>query len=325
MTDDTRDLLAGDGRHVREDSMDSTQPPRGPSDRPPVVCTAGYVGPVGLAVLFGVALVTGAPSRAGAKITFGTRCQGSFEGTWQQTLAHAYQRCSRFEKELKKHHTQRFSNSLVEYPVLGLLPVFDDFPGIDGADTVDLLYVSTHGGYTDTQAVLAAWKSGSFLRSRSWRFGDPLLPANPGLRVLSMYACDELNIYPSLSFLDLATMTPTDFVEWSNSWKKVRKRWQPAFAGGLIVATGAYDLLYDLEETGEDYAANLNEGKSVRWSWFDGNEDWSYDQHSAVLATGSSKSDCANRRDGVTLENLKSWPRRRDGDIHSWCWAEFIP
>ena len=95
------------------------------------------------------------------------------------------------------------------------------------------------------------------------------------------------------------------------------------------MALGSHDKLWDgltTDETGEDFADDLQDGKTVKWAWFDGNGDWNADQDVAVMATGSSSTaannasaDCAFRRDQVKWQNFGGFARWRDSQVEWWC------
>jgi len=59
---------------------------------------------------------------------------------------------------------------------------------------------------------------------------------------------------------------------------------------------------------------------TVKWAWFDGNQDWSVDQDVAIYASSSGSLDeCINRRDGMTGQNINSFPRFRDANMNRIC------
>ena len=241
--------------------------------------------------------------------TFGTRCQGNFNNSWQNTLPYAYNRCEGFNNELDDYDTKKFYFNLS-----GAATGFSWNDGVinsGGVDSVDLFYVSTHGGVDNVRFFYALKEQNSFACSRlsggncvpgwDWRYGDNTRK----VKIYSQYSC--------------ATLAIDDF-----SWA----RWNQPFKGGLYLATGSQDKVYDgytTDETGEDYADDLQDGKSVKWAWFDGNGDWYFDQDVAIYASSSGPlSECQNRRDGMTWQNVIQFPRLRDGDMNrlcaSWIW-----
>ena len=240
--------------------------------------------------------------------TFGTRCQGTFNGTWQKTLPFAYSRCEGFNNELDDYDTKKFYFNLS-----GQATGFSGNDGIvdsGGVDAVDLFYVSTHGGVDSVRFFYALKEQNKFACSQfssgsnqcvsgaDWRYGDN----SRKVKIYSQYICYTIAI--------------DDF-----SWD----RWKQPFRGGLYIATGSQDKLYDgwtTDETGEDYADDLQDGKSVKWAWFDGNGDWYEDQDVAVYASSSGPlAECQLRRDSMTWQNVPQFPRLRDGDMNRLCAA----
>ncbi|MGE0825410.1 MAG: DUF6345 domain-containing protein [Candidatus Binatia bacterium] len=245
------------------------------------------------AIVTAICLLASAHAEAGE---FGTRCQRSFQFGWQNTLPYMYDRCSGFNNELDDTDTKLFY-----YNLTGTGSGFTSNDGsvnAGGVDAVDLFYVSTHGGAQGDpiNATLTLWGIGQNARSGDWRFGDNA----DGVRIFSQYACETL-------WID------------NNSYN----RWDQVFKGGMQLATGSHDKVYDgwtTDETGEDYADDLQSGKSVKWAWFDGNSDWWSDQDVAIYASSSgSLGECQVRRDYMTWQNLSSFPRLRDNNMNRIC------
>jgi hypothetical protein len=226
---------------------------------------------------------------------FGTRCQKSYQNGWLNTLPYAYARCGGFNDELDSTDTLRFYFDLTGTG--SGFTVNDGSTASGGVDSVDLFYVSTHGGTTDVNARLALWGDQQRVRSSEWRLGNN----SDQVMIFSQYAC--------------ATMKEDGHF---------MARWSNPFRGGVYIVTGSQDKVYDgltTDETGEDYADDLQDGKSVKWAWFDGNGDWWADQDVAVYATGSSLANCRNRRDGITWQNASSFTRLRDNNVARVCGA----
>jgi hypothetical protein len=228
--------------------------------------------------------------------TFGTRCQQSFQNGWRETLPYTWDHCAGFNDELDDSDTKKFYFDL---NTTGLGFVFnDDIVDFGGVDSVDLFYIATHGGAksSTTDARLALWGEQMRTFSSNWRFGDNARK----VKIFSQYACETLWI-DDFSFA----------------------RWAPAFKGGLYIATGSHDKVYagwTTEETGEDYADDLQHGKSVKWAWLDGNSDWAADQDVAVYASSSGPlSECKSRRDSMTWQNIGGFTRFRDGNMNRLC------
>jgi hypothetical protein len=225
--------------------------------------------------------------------TFGTRCQKSFQDPDLATLPYQYVRCTGFNNELDDSDTRVFYYDLTS----GSGFTYNDgSAAAGGVDSVDLFYVATHGGAGNPlTAFLSLYQQGAAASSSTWRFGNN----SRAVKIFSQYACETLKL--------------------TNGWE----RWVAAFKGGLYIATGSHDKIYDGEttdETGEDYADDLQDGKSVKWAWFDGNGDWYADQDVAVYASSSGSLDeCKFRRDWMTWQNIPNFPRLRDGAMNRIC------
>jgi hypothetical protein len=237
---------------------------------------------------------------------FGTRCQSDFEGGWLTTLDYAYDRCDMFVDELDDSDTSLFNYTL-KWGESGFSSDVDDgLVSKGGVDSVDLFFVNTHGGAMQKlsdgtvapspDARLALWKKKTRTFASTWRFGDNSDQA----RIFSQYACETLRID------DLAY-----------------GRWDQVFKGGLQLATGSHDKVYDGEttdEVGEDYADNLQSGMSVKWAWFDGLWDTFIDQDVAIYASSSgSLAECKLRRDWITWQNFDSFAQYRDNNMNRIC------
>ncbi len=253
-------------------------------------------------LVISAAILIGAPVASEAVARFGTRCQADYQNGWQDTLPYMWNRCGWFNNELDDTDTKVFYFNLH-----GAESRFSTCDSCGtGADDVHLYYVGTHGGGWANDAVLAMWDQNALAESNNdhWRYGDE----NSQLAFFSQYACETLR-------LDGKTI----------------QRWVNTFRGGLIMATGSHDKLYDgitTDETGEDFADGLQKSKTVKWAWFDGNSDWWEDQDVAVLASGSvntgahnSEADCNYRRDHVKWQNFGGYARWRDGQIGWMCWS----
>lgn len=247
------------------------------------------------------AILADAPIAAG-QARFGTRCQSEFESGWRDTLSYMWNRCGWFNDELDDTDTKVFYFNLH-----GAKSAFSTCDSCgNGPDNVHLFYVGTHGGAkSDTNARLVMWNNNTRALSITdkWRYGDESTAA----AFFAQYACETLN----------------------NEDSNIFSRWSGAFRGGLIMALGSQDKLWDgptTDETGEDFADDLQKGKKVKWAWFDGNGDWWEDQDVAVMATGSSSTaahdssaDCHFRRDEVKWQTFGGFARWRDSQVEHWC------
>ena len=254
------------------------------------------------ALLVTLATLLASAGPAAAQARFGAYCQADYQNGWRDTLPYMWNRCGWFVDELDSTDIKVFYWNLH-----GARTAFSTCDSCgNGVDNVRLFYVGTHGGAkSSTDARLTMWEQDVRARSitDSWRYGDESTVA----AFFAQYSCETLN----------------------NDDGNIFSRWRTAFRGGLIMALGSHDKLYDgitTDETGEDFADDLQDGKTVKWAWFDGNGDWWADQDVAVMATGSSSTaannasaDCAFRRDQVKWQNFGGFARWRDSQVEWWC------
>lgn len=258
------------------------------------------------------------------QITFGTLCQHAYSRPpgnsydWCLNVPSTAPICSGFHNTLDDggDYVGRFS-----------LRQFDRHNFVDnshiledgGVDSVDILYVITHGGsfasrkgadgsITRPPYVGLTDQNCGQIRSHEWRFGDhvqnqndPYSPAKTG--ILSLIACSTMK-------------QDSELVD----------RWMPAFRGGLIIATGSHKKIQPgptTREMGEDYAMELRRGATVWEAWKYGMTDWYEDMYMMAIASGTSAenfSDCYYVLDVVKGTTVSDWVRIRDRQVKSLCW-----
>jgi hypothetical protein len=219
--------------------------------------------------------------------TFGTFCTESYQNGWQNTLSESHERCSWFNDELNDTDTLSFY-----YNLKGARPFLENSLDSSGAETVDHVFLNTHGGAWSDGAVYAMWDQNSLANTKNMRLGDE----STGLSILSTYACATLY----------------------NGDNKLISRWANTLRGGLRFVTGSWDKLYDgitTNEVGEDYADELQGGSTIRYAWRDATSDWHADQDPAVMASGTGESDCLSRLKNMKWTNFTNYPRRVDGAV----------
>lgn len=256
-----------------------------------------YSPTVFVAVLLAAALWFGATDVHSAA-HFGTLCQADYQNDWRTCLPYSWNRCGWFNEELDESDIFDFYWNL--HGARSAYSTCDDCAGF-GADSVALLYTNTHGGAIDSaDARLAMWNQN--IRARSvtdnWRLGNESVR----LSIMANYACETLAA--------------------GDSSGQMIDRWRNTFRGGMRMALGSHDKLYDgptTDEVGEDFADNLQDGDTIKWAWFDGNGDWWCDQDVKVLATGTGESNCGTRRNTMRWQNFGSFPRLRDGNVNWFC------
>jgi len=238
-----------------------------------------------LLALLGTAACLGVMAPPAAASSFGTGCQQDFQNEWQSNLSYVWARCAGLNNRLDDTDSKAFYFNLHNAKWW-----WENAGDQLTLDTVDLFYASSHGGGWSDKSVWAMWDQNMLADSSQMRLGDEAT----GLSIFATYACE--------------TMKFNDGMLWT--------RMGPLFRGGLRYAAGSHDLLYDAwttDETGEDFAGELQSGKSIKYSWKDGNGDWYVDNDVTVMATGATSDDCVNRRDNMTWQNFNVFPRLRDG------------
>jgi hypothetical protein len=220
---------------------------------------------------------------------FGTECQRDYQNGWRTMLDHSWERCDWFNAELNDTDTQVYY-----YDLHGAKPWWEN---TNELDQVNLVYANTHGGGWSDKSVWSMWDSFTRAESTSMRLGDQ----SYGASIFSTYACETLKF--------------NDGKQWD--------RMGSIFRGGLRIATGSHDKVYDsvtTNEVGEDYADNLQKQRTIKYAWKDANSDWYADQDLTVMATGTNQSSCQSRRDNMKWQNFTSYSRLRDGQIGWYCY-----
>jgi hypothetical protein len=131
--------------------------------------------------------------------------------------------------------------------------------------------------------------------STSMRLGDD----STGLSILATYSCDTL------------ATSDGGFVN----------RWHPAFQGGLRIAVGAWDHLYEAAGFGSAFASNMQAGQSIGNAWGNAVMAASSSNHPASVTSGTDSTDCWNRH-GMNIADVKNYPRRQD-NVGYYCWTQW--
>lgn len=223
---------------------------------------------------------------------FGTMCQSDFQNGWLPTLPYVWDRCSGFNNELDDYDSKVFY-----YNLHGAKWAWENNGDQYYPETVNLFYASTHGGGWYDRSVWAMWDQSTNADSTNMRLGDESWQT----MILSTYSCE------TLKFDD------------GRMWVRMG----PIFRGGLYIATGSYETFYDgwtTDETGVDYADDLQHGWLIKDAWADGNSDWYVDNDIAVMTVGTDSNDCWYRMNHMTWQNIAGFPRRRDNGIGYYCY-----
>jgi hypothetical protein len=230
-------------------------------------------------------------------LTFGVRCEDDYQNNWQVDWNNNGM-CNNFNYGIPNDSGDLdqiafYYNNHDDQPYIQ--KTSDTCFGCGGADTVDFFMVQCHGNNTTTDGLMFLWNQNVTAKTSQMRLGD-----NGSASVFAAFSCSTM---------------PLD----SNFFA----RWDPPFAGGLKIALGAYDLVYNgNDQKGTELASRLENGEAVGFSW---NEAvWYADNsnHPLSVATGANSSDCANRH-GATLGTMQSLGRLRDGAIGYMCWTEW--
>lgn len=248
--------------------------------------------PTTILIAFAITVIAG---QAHAAAKFGTMCQSDYQNGWKPTLPEVWNRCGWFNDELNDTDFEMFYFNLH-----GAKPFLEGAHDQDVPETVNLLYMSTHGGAWSDTAVYTMWDVGQRARTVDMRLGNE----STGLSMWATYSCETLK-----------------------DDGKLPLRWSPVMSGGLRYVSGSFDTVYDGDSTneqGEVYADELQHQNTFKYAWRDSVDDFWSDEDAAVMATGKNSSDCSNRRNGMKWQNYPSYPRLRDGDIGYFCrtfWA----
>jgi len=245
-----------------------------------------------LTVMAACGLILGATEQVGAAARFGTACQSDYQNNWRGELPHVWKRCGWFNSELDDT-----DHKIFYYNLHGAKWWWETGGDQLTLDRVNLFYASTHGGGWADKSVWTMWDQNQRAFSTNMRLGDE----SHGLSILATYSCETLKF--------------NDGKMWT--------RMGPIFRGGLRIALGSHDKLYDsitTDETGEDFADNMQKSHTLKYAWKDANSDWATSQDVTIMATGSTASNCGTRRDNMKWQNYNSYSRLRDGDINYYCY-----
>ena len=167
--------------------------------------------------------------------------------------------------------------------------------GLWSANSVDILYMATHGGSDAVRSRWPMWDNGTRAFTSNMRLGDD----SRQLMVLATYSCNTQRI---------------DNDVWT--------RWRPAFSGGLVITVGGHGLLYfgSPHVAGPEFARRMQAGETIGNAWL--NSAWyaTNMNQPGIIVTGANRADCESRAN-VSLRNLFSTPVLRDGQIGSVCWV----
>jgi hypothetical protein len=101
-------------------------------------------------------------------------------------------------------------------------------------------------------------------------------------------------------------------------------RWGNAFAGGLKLAVGAHDLLWDGSDDSalQDFATNIASGMAIGGAWLNAVYNDNNSNNPTVANTGSDKAECWTRQ-GVKASQIMSESPLRDSKVGYYCWTNW--
>jgi hypothetical protein len=228
------------------------------------------------------------------RLQVGVRGASDYQNAWQVTLGNTWNNCSGFGSQISST-----DDWIYYYNLNGAKPSLEETGDAWGTaygstDTVDLFFMETHGGNWGTDAVWAAWDQGSIVYSNAMRLGDD----SRQLSVLSTLSCDVLAVADG------------GFVG----------RWYKAFAGGLRLSLGGWDLLYDSAGIGASFASRLQSGATFGDAFAGATIGGDGRAKPAVAAAAIDANSCWPRL-GASVVNIFSQSRVRDSSIGYMCWV----
>ena len=255
-----------------------------------------------LIVVAGSAMLTTFTSPAmAANPHFGVRCQDTFQHTWAPTFPFEIA-CSDFIAVIQGYWPVDFHFNLHgAQTALYSGTAAEPCNSCGGVDSVDFFLLGTHGTIANNDpnyTGFAMWDNNTTAWTSSMRLGD----SGKQVKVLATYSCDTLK----------------------NGDGRLPNRWGKAFAGGLKLAVGAHDLLWDSgDDTAlQDFAVNLTNNMSIGSSWLNAVYNANNSNNPTVVNTGANKTDCWNRQ-GVTVGQVMSESPLRDSKVGYYCWTNW--
>lgn len=230
---------------------------------------------------------------------FGAYAQETFQNNWQATLSYGADQVSYFRSQMNNTTTDVFYFDLHGKKFF-MEATGDHQPDERAPDDVDLLYLNTHGSATATDSRWVMWDQDQRAMSSAMRLGDSASWGG-GLAILASYTCKTLKHSDGL----------------------LVQRLDSILCGGLKILLSSHDIISTGERTdecGEDFAEYMQDGQTIRTAWRDGLFDSFVDQDIALVATGTSSSDCTNRKNNMKWQNFGTHAFLRDGEIGITCW-----
>jgi hypothetical protein len=256
----------------------------------------------------------------------GTFCVSDYRGDLSslQFCGHAG---SFLDEMISQYHVQFpvdsfYQDWLAQFKITAL----PEFTGNDsaGGNSVDVLFVGTHGGVDKTDATLALWSSGEKILTNSdnVRLGE--FPGRASLLVLdSCWVLSGNNVDAGNAHVD------GDKFDGSGVDQPVKSgwmfnRWGKVFKGGLRIAVGGadgeimFDGIYGTNYNPVDFVGKLAD-RSIADAFMDAWDNWAVDQHVGGVASGKTSSGCLDRLLNMRLSTMNNYPRLYDDDVKYLC------
>ena len=202
---------------------------------------------------------------------------------------------------------------------------FIAYTAANAGNSVDILFIATHGGVSPNNARLALWPDSQEIDTKDdgIRLGD--FPRR--LSILALNSCwvlSDSNVPYGDSSVDPDKYDGTGLdpqVYSGYMWN----RWSGVFKGGLRIAVGGAngEIMSDgwLSSTDDnpsdfvDYMAN----RSILDAFVDAYDNWDVEQHVGGIASGKDPQDCVDRLQHMTYGNMSSYKRLYDSDVNYLC------
>lgn len=269
-------------------------------------------------------------SQGRADVKYGMICTQSSQPTpskpdgWLGPYADLWAGCTEFHQALDPSGTRRFYWDSRHGEHHGFE---EDSPWESDIESTDLALIVGHGGaWSRMGADIAGYRISDEVFSKKMRLGDEGL----GLSIFAIFACSTLAPYAAD-----AGQRPGPEDWWGNAVRfyhaeeDIAARWWKAMQGGLRIIVGSWDVMYtDCGRASvRNFGRNLAAGTGVWEAWRKASMDACSNQNPAVVASGTSRSNCLSRLNGIKLTNFNSYarlcddPQRCSAQMTDMCWT----
>lgn len=229
--------------------------------------------------------------------SYGSYCQEEYQANWQGLNSGGWTTCANFNSSMSQIANRSFYWNL--HGVQSRFEESGDAIAGAGADTVDVLWLYTHGGAWSGEAVYAMWDQNSLASTSRMRMGDD----SRGLSLWVFHGCETMRNDADLS-----------------------PRWSPPLSGGLRIAVGSHDQVFagtNNTGDGQRFATNLKNGQTVWSAWKNALTGTSVDNDGAVIASGANSTHCWDRLNNMTWGNIMNYGRVMDSGFGWICQAQW--